>query len=137
MVKMKNEWKHYPDRPNCSNCGKPCDMDNKYDSGKVKWRDMCLKMASILQVPELVVQGDGSKIFLVATDTNNSSADQHPEEVGTTDKQFQMVFKIENMKLLSGNYEVGISSKGISHFSHEHSKLQYWIATEQNSTFNG
>ena len=41
MVKMKNEWKHYPDRPNCSNCGKPCDMDNKYDSGKVKWRDMC------------------------------------------------------------------------------------------------
>ena len=99
--------------------------------------DMCLKMASILQVPELVVQGDGSKIFLVATDTNNSSADQHPEEVGTTDKQFQMVFKIENMKLLSGNYEVGISSKGISHFSHEHSKLQYWIATEQNSTFNG
>ena len=41
MVKMKNEWKHYPDRPNCSICGKPCDMDNKYDSGKVKWRDMC------------------------------------------------------------------------------------------------
>jgi len=42
MVKMKiDKWKHYPDRPKCSNCGMPCDMDNKYASGKVKWRDMC------------------------------------------------------------------------------------------------
>ena len=99
--------------------------------------DMCLKMASILQVPELVVHGDGSIIQLVATDTNNSSTDSHPEEVGTTDKTFQMVFKIENMKLLSGSYQVGISSKGIAHFSHEHSKLEYFIATEQNSNYNG
>lgn len=99
--------------------------------------DMCLKMASILQVPELVVHGDGSIIQLVATDTNNSSTDSHPEEVGTTDKTFQMVFKIENMKLLSGSYHVGISSKGIAHFAHEHSKLEYWIATEQNSNYNG
>ena len=98
--------------------------------------DMCLKMASILQVPELVVHGDGSIIQLVATDTNNSSTDSHPEEVGTTDKTFQMVFKIENMKLLSGSYNVGISSKGIAHFAHEHSKLEYWIATEQNSNYN-
>ena len=94
-------------------------------------------MASILQVPELVVHGDGSIIQLVATDTNNSSTDSHPEEVGTTDKTFQMVFKIENMKLLSGSYNVGISSKGIAHFAHEHSKLEYWIATEQNSNYNG
>ena len=99
--------------------------------------DMCLKMASILQVPELVVHGDGSIIQLVATDTNNSSTDSHPEEVGTTDKTFQMVFKIENMKLLSGSYNVGISSKGIAHFAHEHSTLEYWIATEQNSNYNG
>ena len=48
-----------------------------------------------------------------------------------------MVFKIENMKLLSGSYQVGISSKGIAHFAHEHSKLEYWIATEQNSNYNG
>tara|TARA_Y100000593_G_scaffold91569_1_gene180762 strand:- start:83 stop:739 length:657 start_codon:yes stop_codon:yes gene_type:complete len=108
----------------------------KFTMPKDKY-DMCLKMASILQVPELVVHGDGSIIQLVATDTNNSSTDSHPEEVGTTDKTFQMVFKIENMKLLSGSYNVGISSKGIAHFAHEHSKLEYWIATEQNSNYNG
>ena len=112
------------------------DPEIKFKMPKDKY-DACLKMAQILSLPELVVHGDGSKIFLVATDTNNSSADQHPEEVGTTDKEFQMVFKIENMKLLSGSYEVGISSKGIAHFAHEHSKLEYWIATEQNSNYNG
>ena len=99
--------------------------------------DACIKMAQILSLPELVVHGDGSKIFLVATDTNNNSSDEFRNEVGTTDKDFQMVFKIENMKLLSGGYQVGISSKGIAHFSHEHSKLQYWIATEQNSNYEG
>ena len=99
--------------------------------------DACLKAAQVLTLPELVVHGDGSKIFLVATDTNNNSSDEFRNEVGTTDKDFQMVFKIENMKLLSGGYQVGISSKGIAHFSHEHSKLQYWIATEQNSNYNG
>ena len=99
--------------------------------------DACLKAAQVLALPELVVHGDGNKIFLVATDTNNNSSDEFRKEVGTTDKDFQMVFKIENMKLLSGNYQVGISSKGIAHFAHEHSKLQYWIATEQNSNYNG
>ena len=112
------------------------DPEIKFKMSKDSY-DACLKMAQILSLPELVVQGDGSKIFLVATDTNNSSTDEHRREVGTTDKDFQMVFKIENMKLLSGSYEVGISSKGIAHFSHEHSKLQYWIATEQNSNYNG
>ena len=112
------------------------DPEIKFKMPKDKY-DSCLKMAQILSLPELVVHGDGSKIFLVATDTNNNSSDEFRNEVGTTDKDFQMVFKIENMKLLSGGYQVGISSKGIAHFSHEHSKLQYWIATEQNSNYNG
>ncbi len=99
--------------------------------------DACLKAAQVLALPELVVHGDGETVFLVATDTNNDSSDEFRKEVGETDDQFQMVFKIENMKLLSGGYQVGISSKGIAHFQHEHSKLQYWIATEQNSNYNG
>ena len=85
----------------------------------------------------MVVRGIDSKIFLVATDITNDSTDEFQKEVGTTDKEFQMVFKIENMKLLSGSYDVGISSKGIAYFSHEHSKLEYWVATEQSSNYNG
>ena len=99
--------------------------------------DACLKAAQVLTLPELVVHGDGSKIFLVATDTNNNSSDEFRNEVGTTDKDFQMVFKIENMKLLSGDYDVAISSKGIAHFKMQKDSLQYWVATEQKSNYNG
>ena len=99
--------------------------------------DSCIKGAQVLSCPELVVEGDGSKIHLVATDTSNSSTDDFRKEVGTTDGNFQMVFKLENMKMMSGGYQVNISSKGIAHFVHETSKLQYWIATEQNSNYNG
>tara|TARA_Y100000590_G_C15613706_1_gene974884 strand:+ start:365 stop:1030 length:666 start_codon:yes stop_codon:yes gene_type:complete len=97
--------------------------------------DSCVKGAQVLSLPELIVEGDGSKIYLVATDSSNTSTDEFRKEVGTTEATFQMVFKIENMKLMSGEYKVGISSKGIAHFAHETSKLQYWIATEQNSNY--
>jgi|TARA_B100000959_G_scaffold260594_1_gene297275 hypothetical protein len=110
------------------------DPEIKFKMSKEDY-DSCIKGAQVLSLPELVVEGDGSKIHLVATDTSNSSTDDFRKEVGTTDAEFQMVFKLENMKLLSGEYQVGISSKGIAHFRHETSKLQYWIATEQNSNY--
>ena len=43
------------------------------------------------------------------------------------------IFKVENIKIIPGEYEVSISSKGISHFSGK--EAEYWIAVEQTSTF--
>ena len=48
-----------------------------------------------------------------------------------------MVFKIENLKLFTGDYDVEITSKGISKFTHTSTNLQYFIATESDSTFGG
>ena len=48
---------------------------------------------------------------------------------------FNMVFKIENLKLFSGDYNVEVTSKGISKFSHTSTNLQYFIATEADSKF--
>ena len=95
------------------------------------------KAAAMLGLPHVCVVGDGSKITLGATDVNNSSSDDFVTEVGTTDKTFCMVFKIENLKLFAGDYNVEITSKGISKFSHTSINLQYFIATESDSTFGG
>lgn len=95
------------------------------------------KAAAMLGLPHVCVVGDGSKITLGATDVNNSSSDDFVTEVGTTDKNFCMVFKIENLKLFAGDYDVEITSKGISKFSHTSINLQYFIATESDSTFGG
>ena len=39
------------------------------------------------------------------------------------------------MKMIPGNYDVEVSSKGISHFILQGQKLEYWIATEASSSF--
>jgi len=92
-----------------------------------------MKALGVMSLPDFVVVGDGSKIYLRATDTKNPSTDHFDIEVGTTDKTFNVVFRTENMKLMPKDYTVSISSKGISHFEAE--DIEYWIAIESSSTF--
>ena len=99
--------------------------------------DSVIRAAQVLSLPELVFSGDKEKIRLVATDMNNDSCDEYDVVVGETDKTFKMVFKIENMKMMSGDYDVTVSSKGISHFKNANSNLEYWIATEASSNYEG
>ena len=96
-----------------------------------------IKAAAMLGLPHICVSGDGSTIRLEATDVNNSSSDEFKTEVGETSETFRMVFKIENLKLFTGDYDVEITSKGISKFTHTSTNLQYFIATESDSTFGG
>ena len=95
------------------------------------------KAATLLGLPHICVEGKDGKINLVATDVHNSSSDEYRSELGETDMVFNMVFKMENLKLYAGDYDVELTSKGISKFSHTSSNLQYFIATESDSTFGG
>ena len=98
-----------------------------------------IKAASLLGLPHICVVGNGAnaraKITLEATDVNNSASDDYKTEVGTTSETFNLVFKIENLKLYTGDYHVELTSKGISKFSHTSKTLQYFIATESDSSF--
>ena len=95
-----------------------------------------INAANTLGLPEVVVEGNGSDIQLVVSDTGNTSSDIFSTTVGKTDKTFRMIFKTENLnKIMEGTYNVSLSSKRISHFTRKGDSLQYWIALEQNSTF--
>ena len=96
-----------------------------------------IKAASLLGLPHICVVGNGSQITLEATDVNNSASDDYKTEVGTTHETFNLVFKIENLKLFAGDYNVELTSKGISKFTHTSNTLQYFIATESDSSFGG
>ena len=97
-----------------------------------------INAANTLGLPEIVVEGDGSEIKLLVSDTGNVSSDNFSTKVGSTDKTFHMIFKTENFSTIAeGIYNVSLSSKRISHFKREGDSLQYWIALEQNSTFDG
>ena len=95
-----------------------------------------INAANTLGLPEVVVEGDGTEIRLLVSDTGNVSSDNFSTKVGSTDKTFHMIFKTENFSTIAeGAYNVSLSSKRISHFKREGDSLQYWIALEQNSTF--
>ena len=95
-----------------------------------------INAANTLGLPEVIVEGNGLDIQLVVSDTGNVSSDIFSTKVGATDKTFRMIFKTENLnKIMEGAYDVSLSSKRISHFKREGDSLQYWIALEQNSTF--
>jgi hypothetical protein len=87
----------------------------------------------ILGLPEIVVTGDGTNIFLQGVDSKNISGHVVYINIGQNDKVFKAIFKSENIKVIPGDYEVSISSRGISHF--KGAEAEYWIAVEQNSTF--
>jgi len=91
------------------------------------------KAAGVLQLPEIVVSGDGSKVYLQAADTKNPSGDIYSITIGETDKVFKAIFKSENIKIIPGEYEVSICSRGISLF--KGAEAEYWIAVESHSTF--
>lgn len=94
-----------------------------------------LNAANQLQLPEIVVRGDGTDVKLVATDTKNPTSNEFAVNVGEDNATFDFIFKTENFKMIAGDYAVTISSKGISHFKGE--VAQYWIATEAGSKYGG
>ena len=97
-----------------------------------------INAANTLGLPEVVVEGNGTDIELVVSDSGNVSSDRFSTTVGKTDKTFHMIFKTENLnKILEGDYTVALSSKRISHFKRKSDSLQYWIALEQNSSYEG
>ena len=101
-----------------------------------------MKASNVLGTPEIAVEGGpapADSIRIKALDVNNDSTDTFKivlDESYSGDK-FRFVFKTENMKMIPGNYDVEISSKGISHYTMQGQKLEYWIATEASSSFGG
>lgn len=93
------------------------------------------KALGIIGAPEIAVTGDGSAIYIEALNTKNSSESTYKVQVGETDKTFNMIFLAENIKLLPGDYNVSISSKGLSLFKSV--DVEYFIAVEDTSTFEG
>jgi len=95
-----------------------------------------LRAANVLSSPHIAVESDGKKIFVTAFDVQNDSAHTESLEVSKSNgDKYKMLFKTENMKMLSGGYAVTISSKGIAHFKHKTMSIQYWIATEAGSKY--
>ena len=99
--------------------------------------DKLLKAAQVYQLPDLAAVGEAGVIKLVVRDKKNDNSNQFEIVVGETDKEFTFNFKVENIKIVPGSYDVVISSKLLSQFTNSSFNLNYYIALEPDSTYNG
>ena len=98
--------------------------------------DKLLKAAAIYQVPDLSAIGRNGKVELVVRDKKNDTSHEFSEEVGETEDEFNFNFKVENIKIIPGTYDVVISSKLLAEFTNKNTDLKYYIALEPDSTYN-
>ena len=95
-----------------------------------------LKASAIYQLPDLSAIGDGEEITLVVSDRKNDNSNEYTLVVGRTDKEFVFNFKMENIKLIPGSYDVQISKKNLAKFTNSNYNLDYFIALEPDSSYD-
>ncbi len=94
-----------------------------------------LKASAVYQLPDLAAVGNESNITLTVRDKKNDNSNEFSLVVGKTDKVFEFNFKIENIKLIPGSYDVEISRKNLARFTNNKYNLDYFIALEPDSTY--
>ena len=94
-----------------------------------------LKAAAVYQLPDLAAVGEAGVVKLVVRDKKNDTSNEFAVVVGETDKEFSFNFKVENIKIIPGAYDVVVSQKLLSKFTNTNCDLKYYIALEPDSTF--
>ena len=96
------------------------------------------RAASTLGHGEVSISGKDGVLSLSVVDSKNSTSNAFSIDVDgefPADATFNFIVSISNLKILPGDYTVGISSKLISEFKHKEMNVQYWIALEKSSTY--
>jgi len=97
--------------------------------------DKLLKAAAIYQLTDLAVVGGDGVVKIVVRDKKNDTSNDFSIVVGETESTFSFNFKVENIKILPGTYDVVVSRNLLSRFTCRDYDLKYFIALEPDSTF--
>lgn len=96
---------------------------------------MILKTSSALKAGDVSIAGDGTTLKVIVSDKKNATSNAYEVEIGETSETFKANLKVENLKMLPGDYQVAISNKKISRFKSAASDLTYYVAIEADSEF--
>ena len=89
------------------------------------------RAAMVYQLPDLCLHGNGESMELCVTDKKNDTSNSYSVDVGETDEEFCFCFKVENLKLLAGDYDVSLSKTNVAQFQGD--GIKYLIALEPNT----
>ena len=95
-----------------------------------------LKAASVLKVPDFSIIGDGEEITIQVGNKKNPTGNSYTNVVGTTDKNFRADIKIENLRMLPGDYECWVANKKMAIFDSQQAQLRYFVAFDPHSKWD-
>ena len=96
-----------------------------------------LKASSVLSLPDMVLSSDGQAVTLTVKDKKNSTSNVYSRTVAQGNgSTFEMFLRMENIKVVDGDYTVYVSSKGIAPFAKRNQPVEYFIALEPDSNYN-
>ena len=92
------------------------------------------KAAAVIGAPDMALESGSLKV----TDKKNATANNYALDLGVDSQSdnYKFWFKVENLKLMQGSYDVQVSSKNISHFKNSAGNVEYFIALEPESVYN-
>jgi hypothetical protein len=95
------------------------------------------RAASVLGHTEMSVTASDGVVSLSVIDNNDRTSNVYSIDVDGVfaEEKFNFIFNISNLKMVDGDYEVGISKKLISHFVNKENGIEYWCALEKSSTY--
>ena len=136
----KNSLKYFYSDPSVvTSPNKTITMPSKEVSFKLNGENLnkLKRAAGVIQAPDLVLEKKNTDVFLTVKDKKNDTANTFSIDVDTVadGSDFKFFFKVENLKLMDGDYEVDISSKNISHLESSNKDVEYWVALEPESVY--
>ena len=98
-----------------------------------------MRAASVLGLNDLSVNSDGGTLNMVVFDKQDPSSNTYTVELGDVpvDGEFDFHFRVDNLKMLPGDYTVSISDKSVSQFESISRDLCYYVALESTSRYEG
>ena len=85
-----------------------------------------MKALHVLQLPSIVIEGDGEKVKMSAIDVGHPTSNKYEVEVGTTEHVFQSVIKGERIKVLPEDFKVTVNTNHVAYFKGD--GVEYWVA---------
>ena len=136
----KNSLKYFYSDPSVvTSPNKTITMPSKEVSFKLNGENLnkLKRAAGVIQAPDLVLEKKNTDVFLTVKDKKNDTANTFSIDVDTVadGSDFKFFFKVENLKLMDGDYNVDISSKNISHLASSNKDVEYWVALEPESSY--
>jgi gp45 sliding clamp, C terminal len=95
------------------------------------------KAMSILSLRELAIIGDGDLISIKGIDPEGKVQDSYSQVIGPNTNKFKAIIKLDNLKILPGDYSVKIArlanSVNVAHFKGRTEDVEYWISVSKDS----